>query len=63
MTTLNFIKQDGQYIGHGDSSWFNHQDTLCTFIEKQSQIMPDAIALKFKDTQITFKEIHEQAID
>lgn len=61
MTTLNFVKQNGQYIGHGDSLWFNHQDTMCTFIEKQTQKTPDAIALHFKESQITFKEINEQS--
>lgn len=61
MTTLNFVKQNGQYIGHGDSSWFNHQDTICTFIEKRTQKTPDAIALHFKESQITFKEANEQS--
>ena len=61
MTTLNFVKQNGQYIGHGDSSSFNHQDTICTFIEKQTQKTPDAIALHFKESQITFKEVNEQS--
>lgn len=61
MTSLNYIKQNGQYIGHGDSVWFNHQDTLCSFIEKQTQKTPDAIALHFKESQLTFKEVHERS--
>ncbi|CAM4448301.1 MAG: Tyrocidine synthase 3 [Legionella sp.] len=61
MTSLNFLKQDGQYIGHGDTVSFNHEETLCSFIEKQTQKTPDAIALHFKESQLTFKEVHEQS--
>ncbi|MFJ1269893.1 amino acid adenylation domain-containing protein [Legionella lytica] len=61
MTSLNFVKQDGQYIGHGDTVSFNHEETLCSFIEKQTQKTPDAIALYFKESQLTFKEVHEQS--
>lgn len=61
MTRLNFVKQDGQYIGHGDSLLFHHQDTLCTFIENQVRNTPNAVALSFEDSQVTFKELLEKS--
>lgn len=61
MTSLNFVKQDGQYIGHGDSLLFHHQDTLCTFIENQVRNTPKAVALSFEDSQVTFKELFEKS--
>jgi non-ribosomal peptide synthetase component F len=58
---LKFRKTRWPYIGHGDSVWFNHQDTLCSFIERQAQKTPDGIELHFKESHITFKEVHEQS--
>ena len=61
MTYSNFVKQNGQYIGHGDSVSFDHHHTLCTYIEKQTEKTPEAIALHFGNAKITFKEVHEQS--
>lgn len=61
MTILNFVKQDNQFIGHGDSLWYNHHDSLCTYIEKQTQKTPNSVAAYFEETHITFKELLEKS--
>lgn len=61
MNHLNFIKHEGQYIGHGDGLYFNHQNTLCTYIEKQALETPNTIALNFHNKQLTFNELNEQS--
>lgn len=61
MIILNFSPGDGQYIGHGDTLSFHPDATLCTFIEEQSRKTPDATALAFHETEITFAELSQRS--
>lgn len=50
-----------QYIGKGESFEFNKDLSITAFIEKKSQEIPAAIAVKFEKNHLTYQELNENA--
>lgn len=60
MHKINYIKQPGQYIGRGESLFFDKKRSICEFFEKQVKLDPTKIAMRYNNA-LTFEQLNSKA--